>query len=266
MKCRKVFKNENGTHGIVFFGSSGLILPKYIYFGIDNIINIDESKTINGIKVNKDNFELIKNYLTITINEIDINNKKIKFNLISSDVSKLPDKINLTVKYFSEIFNYQSLNENRHSSLNLMINSKEDLKNGVAKEYEIDLLMNAKVISDYKNKKIYNITWMDNPNYNNGIDNSYNSNKDSIVDSLIQRLSIIKGELWYQINYGIPLFDKINNNNIFDSAIIKIILSHPAVKNIESFNSKIVNNQFQFNTVINTIYNESLNLSNVIEY
>lgn len=68
---------------------------------------------------------------------------------------------------------------------------------------------------------------------------NYSSGSKGVRDSLIQRLSVIKGELWYKASYGLPLAEKIKNKGIYDSVIIAIITSHPDVKNIIEFESSI---------------------------
>ena len=82
--------------------------------------------------------------------------------------------------------------------------------------------------------------------------------------SLIQRLSVLKNELWWQINYGIPLLEKVKNKNIFDSVIINIILNHPDVTNILYLNSFIKENQYYFEVKVSTIYSEDILLSNTV--
>lgn len=91
---------------------------------------------------------------------------------------------------------------------------------------------------------------------------NYSTLQEGVRDSLIARLSVIKGELWYRSSYGLPLLDKIKSKGIYDSIIVDYILSHPDVVNLESFNSKIDGHTYSFDCVINTIYNEKITLSN----
>ena len=92
---------------------------------------------------------------------------------------------------------------------------------------------------------------------------NYADKQEGVAYDLIQRLSIIKGELWYQINHGLPLLDKVRSGQIYDSVIIRIIMSHPDVTNIVSFSSSIANNhKYKFNATISTIYNENIEIGN----
>ena len=101
------------------------------------------------------------------------------------------------------------------------------------------------------------------PNYyNKSITLNYSEQQEGVRDSLIVRLSVIKGELWYRSSYGLPLLDKIKSKGIYDSIIVDNILSHPDVVNLESFNSKIDGHTYYFDCVVNTIYNEKITLSN----
>ena len=93
---------------------------------------------------------------------------------------------------------------------------------------------------------------------------NYSERQEGVRDSLIQRLSIIKGELWYKASYGLPLMDKIKNKGIYDSIVISIINSHPDVKNIVYFNSEMVEHEYRMNFIVNTIYNEEIEISSLL--
>lgn len=69
---------------------------------------------------------------------------------------------------------------------------------------------------------------------------NYSEKQHGVRDSLIQRLSVIKGELWYKASYGLPLMEKIRNKGIYDSIIINIITTHPDIVNLSYFYSEIV--------------------------
>lgn len=83
-------------------------------------------------------------------------------------------------------------------------------------------------------------------------------NEKAVAQSLKQKLSIIQGELWYHINYGLPLYNKIKSKGVFDAVILGIIEDHPSVKKIVSFESSIVNHKYTFTFTINTIYNKEI--------
>lgn len=85
-------------------------------------------------------------------------------------------------------------------------------------------------------------------------------NEKAVAQSLKQKLSIIQGELWYHINYGLPLYNKIKSKGVFDTVILGIIEDHPSVKKIVSFESSITNHKYNFKFVANTIYNKEITL------
>jgi hypothetical protein len=68
---------------------------------------------------------------------------------------------------------------------------------------------------------------------------NYVEGGEAIVNSLTQKLSLIKGELWYSINAGIPLFNKSLSKDSLDSYIVDIVLNTRDVIEIQSFTSKI---------------------------
>lgn len=93
---------------------------------------------------------------------------------------------------------------------------------------------------------------------------NYAENTDAVVDSLIQRLSIIKGELWYQVNYGLPLTEKQTGINVFDLIIADIISSHPGVASLDKYTSKIIDHTYYYSCQITSIFADTVNISNEI--
>ena len=78
----------------------------------------------------------------------------------------------------------------------------------------------------------------------NGKHDNYSDKQEAIKDSLMQRLSVIKGELWYNVSVGVPLFEKIKKKGVLDSYIAMEILKHPDVKEIVEFKSEVINNHY----------------------
>lgn len=85
---------------------------------------------------------------------------------------------------------------------------------------------------------------------------NYVDGQEAIRCSIIQKLSVIKEELWYDRQFGIPLIDKVTNKSIIDSYIARIILESEGVINIEGFESEIVNHNYECYFVINTKYGQ----------
>ena len=91
---------------------------------------------------------------------------------------------------------------------------------------------------------------------------SYADEQEGVRASLTQRLSVLKGELWYECYYGLPLTDKVVNKAIIDANIIDIIMSHPNVKTITSYNSSMSGRHYRFDfSVLTTFSNESADIS-----
>lgn len=83
---------------------------------------------------------------------------------------------------------------------------------------------------------------------------NYAKEQEGVATSLTQRLSVIKNELWYNVNEGLPLIDKYRNKNIIDSYVASTILKHPDVINISEFTSFLNKNSYNCKVVINTTY------------
>lgn len=84
---------------------------------------------------------------------------------------------------------------------------------------------------------------------------SYANSREAVSQSLIQRLSLIEGELYHYTTSGFPSFKKANKN-ILDSYVIRVILNHPEVRSISSYQSKVENRIYYMNANIVTIYGE----------
>lgn len=91
---------------------------------------------------------------------------------------------------------------------------------------------------------------------------NYSSDSQAVADSLTQRLSVIKGELWYQVNYGLPLTEKQRGTNVLDLVIGDIISSHPGVASLDSYTSKVNGHTYSYECKITTVFADSLTISN----
>ena len=60
-----------------------------------------------------------------------------------------------------------------------------------------------------------------------------------VADDLTQKLLVLKNELWYDIQYGVPLLDKIKSKVKIDSFVASTIMSQPDVIKILKFNSSL---------------------------
>lgn len=91
---------------------------------------------------------------------------------------------------------------------------------------------------------------------------NYVEDTDAVVVSLIQRLSVIKGELWWQVNYGIPLTDKVRGTTLYDMVVTDIITSHPGVASIQSYSSNLVGHTYTYTCTIKTVFGDIATISN----
>ena len=91
---------------------------------------------------------------------------------------------------------------------------------------------------------------------------NYVEDTDSVVVSLIQRLSVIKGELWWQVNYGMPLTDKVRGTTLYDMVVTDIITSHPGVASIQSYSSNLVGHTYTYTCTIKTVFGDTATISN----
>lgn len=92
-------------------------------------------------------------------------------------------------------------------------------------------------------------------NENDKHDN-YATESEGVVNSLRERLSVLKNELWYDYENGMPLIDKIRSKAVIDAYIIQKILEHPDVINIDGFESEQIKHEYSCYMIINTIYGQ----------
>ena len=91
---------------------------------------------------------------------------------------------------------------------------------------------------------------------------NYSERSQGVRDGLIQRLSVIKGELWYKASYGLPLTEKIKNKGIYDSIVINIITTHPDISNLISYRSSVnkATREYEFEFQALTVYSEEVKI------
>lgn len=65
-----------------------------------------------------------------------------------------------------------------------------------------------------------------------------------VRDSLIQRLSVIKHELWYNYTYGMPLVEDGTAKVTIDAFVMETVQSHQDVIEITSFSSSISGHEY----------------------
>ena len=92
-------------------------------------------------------------------------------------------------------------------------------------------------------------------NENDKHDN-YADKQQAVADSLTQRLSVIKSELWYNVYYGLPLLDKLQTKFPLDAFVTKTVQEHPDVVSIKSFTSKVVDHHYTCVMTIQSKYGE----------
>ena len=90
----------------------------------------------------------------------------------------------------------------------------------------------------------------------NDIHDNFADRQEGVADSLTQRLSVIEGELWYNVSFGLPLMEKIDSKIAIDAAVSQIVLSHPDVVDITEFESSKSATQYRAKMKISTNFGE----------
>lgn len=86
---------------------------------------------------------------------------------------------------------------------------------------------------------------------------SYADGIDGVNQSVMQRLSLIKGELYHFMNAGFPLTDKVYEKQVFDAHIINVLSHHSEVTSIDKIESKVLNRAYYCKVHFSTRYGSS---------
>lgn len=86
---------------------------------------------------------------------------------------------------------------------------------------------------------------------------NFSDQQQGVSDSLTQRLSVLREELWYDIDYGLPLFDKVRKPAM-DSFICSTVLNHPDVVSIDEFSSQVINNKYSCSMTVVSVFGNVL--------
>lgn len=90
---------------------------------------------------------------------------------------------------------------------------------------------------------------------------NFSSENTMVKDSLIQRLSVIQHELWYNYQYGMPLVDEDTVKVAIDNFVMKTIQEHQDVLEITSFSSNLDKHNYHCDVQFTTKFgNASLSL------
>lgn len=105
-----------------------------------------------------------------------------------------------------------------------------------------------------RNEEGFDVVWFNSAGMNVSkrmiVDENFATEQQYIADDLTQKLLVLKNELWYAIQYGVPLLDKIKSKIKMDSFVASTIMSQPDVIKILKFNSSLNNRVYSVDVSI----------------
>lgn len=105
-----------------------------------------------------------------------------------------------------------------------------------------------------RNEDGFDVVWFNSAGMNVSkrmiVDENFSIEQQYVADDLTQKLLVLKNELWYAIQYGVPLFDKIKSKVKMDSFVASTIMSQPDVIKILKFNSSLNNGVYNVDVSI----------------
>jgi hypothetical protein len=87
------------------------------------------------------------------------------------------------------------------------------------------------------------------------VHDNFSEGKEMVADSLTQYLSVIEGEIWYAVTYGLPLVENLSKIEM-DAEVANIVMSHPNVESIELFESILRGRHYECHMTLNTTFGE----------
>ena len=262
MRTRNIIRNNDGTYNIVWFGSQGIVEG--------SPDEIAEETTVYSIT--RENFTTNEYPIAVCgITSVTVVNDKITELIITTTYDRAKDQ---TVNLYIKCTNGGSYTFKDESNNTLLSGTFDKITDMTAILYmnqknKITLILTKKDSESELGIEDLVLTYSPQAGKKIPADNYISNNNEMVSKSLIQRLGIIKGELYYNLNYGLPLLEKIRDKALFDMKIINIINNHPAVLQIKNYESKLIknnvlakeNNVYSFTAIIITIYNKELILS-----
>lgn len=89
-----------------------------------------------------------------------------------------------------------------------------------------------------------------------GNQQSYDIFQLGICSDLVQRLSVLKGELWYSAEYGLPITDKVKAKMMLDMYVADTVMAHPDVIDVKNLTSSTDKGRYSCTMTVETIYGD----------
>ena len=89
-----------------------------------------------------------------------------------------------------------------------------------------------------------------------GNQQSYDIFQLGICSDLVQRLSVLKGELWYSSEYGLPITDKVKTKMMLDMYVADTVMAHPDVIDVKNLTSTTDKGTYSCTMTVETIYGD----------
>lgn len=83
---------------------------------------------------------------------------------------------------------------------------------------------------------------------------SYADGVDGVCQSLMQRLTLLQGELKHFMKTGFPLLERNNSKQVLDAYLVKTILYHPDVTRMVTLDSKLEGHDYKAYVIADTKY------------
>ena len=247
MRTRALYK-ENKNHNLVWFNSAGLVLPDTVIVYVNNKATGVDSKYFLTKEIPTVPSDIVGT-INLNVNETDINQSTIS--LDATDLSTKTNYIKIRIAKKDDNTEYGTL---------------DIFTDNIKSEFLVEgsLVIPFKYFCAAKRYAIKNVE-IDRTHIMDPVKN-YSEKQESVADNLTQRLSVLKTELWWNLNYGLPILEKVRSKAVMDSVIINIILANRDVRNILSFKSSVDKKTYVYRYEVNieSIFGDTFVLSNSV--
>lgn len=238
MKCRNIDENDNSS---IFFNSKGLQWPSKIVF--DVWADRWDRHTTIPIEFHYDNEE--DTYVIDDIQLTIAGDEEYPVKTSPFDIILLGKNRNDSYTYWpKDVYNLLYIESfdgdgARIDRCCISVYSKDNIL-----LFSTELpVYNNEVVEEYEHSLPCSAIRQDN----------YVSDGKAVRTALVQKLSLLKNELWFSRQFGLPLLEK-SSKGIFDSYIARVINNQFGVKSISSFKSFQERHDYSVDVLVESVY------------
>ena len=256
MKIRQIYEKSESEMTVVWFGSAGCKLDKIT--AVDLVFTNASDLSYNGQQFNLSESATSNSYVDIAKNEVtdldfgsmtvtflhygDEQAQKFYLKKVANGIYDMHYDAALSGSKIGTLYAYSgaSFINSENELITIPANYKQrkiDADGGYAETYAEWAARLDQTLADMHQ------------NYAEGIE--------AVRQYMIQHLTVIKGELWYDMMYGLPLVNEHVTKGMIDAEALSIIYSDSEVNEVVSFESEVTENSYTASFALKTNFGDA---------